>query len=248
MIEMVAPVVLVGLIGLCLGSFATTAALRLCRFDQVVLGRSHCDHCAVTLSYSQTVPVLSYLRQVGACGACGGAIDPLHPVGEVLGATVVVAAYLTAPAPRAVLISGLGLVLLASSVVDAKTRRLPDRLTLVVAILALALDAITSLTALAGGLIAAVLVFVIFEAVRRGYLRLRGRPGMGFGDVKLAAALALWLGLATPWAIMLAAGLGLIAMIILRPADGRLAFGPSLAAAGWLVGLMGEAHRWPALI
>jgi len=248
MIDVVAPVILVGLVGLCLGSFATTAALRLCRFDQVILGRSRCDHCDVTLDYGQTVPVISYLSLKGVCRSCGGGIDRTHLVGEILGATLAIAAYLVVPALHSVLACGLGLVLLASSVVDAKTQRLPDRLTVAVALLALGLDAATSITQLIAGLVAAIMVFVVFEAVRRGFLRFRGRPGLGFGDVKLAAALALWLGLATPWAMLLAASLGLVAILILRPAGGRLAFGPSLAAAGWIVGLIREAHVWPSLI
>jgi leader peptidase (prepilin peptidase)/N-methyltransferase len=169
-------------------------------------------------------------------------------MGEIRGAALATIAYLAEPPLQAVLVCAIGLVLLASSVVDAKTQRLPDRLTVAVAALALGLDAVSSITQLVAGLIAAALVFVAFEAVRRGFLRLRGRPGLGFGDVKLATALALWLGLAIPWAMLLAASLGLVTILMLRPSNGRLAFGPSLAAAGWVVGLMREAHLWPSLI
>jgi leader peptidase (prepilin peptidase)/N-methyltransferase len=153
----------------------------------------------------------------------------------------------TAPI-HAVLIAAIGLVLLASSVVDVRSLRLPDRLTAAVSIMAVVLDSVTSLSALGEGIVAAALTFGLFETVRRGFLHLRRRPGLGFGDVKLAAALALWLGVATPWAVLAAAVGALLAMFILRPKDGRLAFGPALAAGGWLVGLAREAHVWPSLI
>jgi leader peptidase (prepilin peptidase)/N-methyltransferase len=83
--------------------------------------------------------------------------------------------------------------------------------------------------------------------VRRGFQRFRGQAGLGFGDVKLITALAFWLGLATPWAVVAAAGIGL-AFAVLRGAgrrNERFAFGPMIAAAAWIVGMTREAGLWP---
>lgn len=239
--------VIAALIGLCLGSFATTAAIRFARGEQVLKGRSACDHCAAPLNYWRTLPVLGYVQARGRCAHCRGRIDPLHLAGELCGATLVVLAFGVLSPIRAAAVVGLGLVLLASALIDARTRRLPDLLTAVAASLCALLAALASVGRLEEGALAAGLTFIVLEGLRRGFIHLRGRPGLGFGDVKLAAALALWLGAAAPWSMAAAAGLALVAMAILRPRDGRMAFGPALAAAGWSVGLLREAQIWPGL-
>lgn len=242
----VSPLILIGsaATGLVVGSFTTTAALRSVRGEQALAGRSRCDGCGVGLGFAATTPLLSYAMTRGACAGCGARIDPLHPTGEAAGALIALTAVLAAGTPvRAALLAVLGLVLLAASVVDARSRRLPDVLTAVVALLGLGLAAQRGEAAL--GLAAGGVAFLLVEGVRRGFLILRKRPGLGFGDVKLIAALAVWLGLATPWAVVAAALLGLAAFVVVRPADGRLAFGPALAAAGFAVGLIIEAGLWP---
>ena len=59
--------------------------------------------------------------------------------------------------------------------------------------------------------------------------------------MKLISALAIWLGLDTSWAVALAAIGALIASRFAPPADGRIAFGPAIAAAGFAVGVAREA-------
>jgi leader peptidase (prepilin peptidase) / N-methyltransferase len=233
------------LVGLCVGSFAATAALRLARGEQAVLGRSHCDGCGAELSFAQTLPVAAFVRFRGACPICGGRIDPLHLVAELTGAAVVLAALAVAAPLRASLLAAIGLALLATSIADLRTRRLPDVLTAAIAVLGVGASVQRSQAAAVEGLVAAVVSFVLLEGLRRGFAALRGKPGLGFGDVKLIAALALWIGLATPWAVALAAALGLLASRFMRVADGRLPFGPFIGVAAFAVGIAGEVHPWP---
>ncbi|MDR3511009.1 MAG: A24 family peptidase [Caulobacteraceae bacterium] len=238
-------VALAAVVGACLGSFSVTAALRWARDEPFVAGRSHCDACAAPLGFVETVPVWSYLRRGGCCAVCGAAIDPVHLVGEATGAVIAAMAFLVVPSVRAAPIVAIGLVLLAAAVVDAKTLRLPNALTLAVALLGVGLSASRSLTALAIGLTAALVAWVLMMAVGAGYRAVRGRTGLGFGDVKLVAALALWLGLLTPWAVALAAGGALVMSLIRGRSRQRIAFGPAIAAGGWLVGMIMEAGLWP---
>lgn len=46
----------------------------------------------------------------------------------------------------------------------------------------------------------AVIVALLFLGLRQGFLRLRGRAGLGLGDVKMAGASALWF---SPWNLAL---------------------------------------------
>lgn len=236
-----------GLIGLSLGSFVTTAALRASRSEAFLSGRSHCDGCGAGLSFSRTVPIVSYVIDGGVCAACGSPIDPAHPIGETAGAVIVVVTFALISPLRAVLVSVLGLVLLAAAFFDLKTLRLPDGLTLLIAIVGLGLSASRSTEALTVGVVASVLTFATLFGLRHGYRLARGEDGLGLGDVKLASALALWLGIGTPWAIAVGALLGLLTAVVAHRGSWRMPFGPALAGGALVVGILEEAFRWPAL-
>lgn len=234
--------------GVALGSFAVTAGLRMAQGQSVLRGRSRCDHCAVELGFSRTIPLVSHLRLRGACEACGARIDPIHMGGEAAGGLVVASALLVADGPQAGLLAALGLVLVAACAADLKTKILPDILTITAGCLAIGLAWRNGGQGLSEGLIAGAGTFAALQGVRLWSMR-RGRPaGLGFGDVKLASALAIWLGVLAPWMVLCASLMGMAAMSIARPADGRLPFGPALAAGAWLTGLVAEGGSWLTLL
>lgn len=240
--------VLAGLAGLALGSYAVTAAIRFARLEPSTRGRSHCDACGTTLSFAHTVPVFSYLRLKGACAACGDRIDPLHLLGELSGAAVLASALLLQDPLRASLAALLGLTLLVSAVIDLKTKRLPDGLTVVIALLAAGLAFNRSATQVLIGACVGIGLALALQVLRLLRARAHRDPGLGFGDVKLIAAVSLWLGSTAPWMLALAAGLGLLGAALFRPKDRQLAFGPSIALATWIVGLSMELGPWPQAI
>ena len=134
----------------------------------------------------------------------------------------------------------LALTLVCAGTADLAVRRLPDAATAVVAALAIGLAAAQGGWALAEGAVAAAAMLAALTGVKLAFAR-AGKAALGWGDVKLAAALALWLGAAAPWGMALAGLLGLVQVALLKPADGRIAFGPALAAGFWIVGLAVEA-------
>lgn len=225
-----------GLAGACGGSFAATAALRSLRREQALSGRSHCDGCGVPLGALATVPIVSYPLLRGACRACGMRIEPAHFAGEVTGTGLGVLAFWLSPPVEASLILLLGLILLATSIIDQKSRRLPDLLTLCVAVLALGLATLAG--KLLVGVATAAVTFGALVLVRRGFLKVKGYAGLGAGDVKLLAALSIWLGLATPWVLALASSAALAVILIGRPTRGMVAFGPFIAASALAIGLL----------
>jgi leader peptidase (prepilin peptidase)/N-methyltransferase len=158
---------------------------------------------------------------------------------------VLASAFATAPLSRALLLSTLGSALLIAALCDAKVRRLPDSITVVIALAGGVLCALQSWEALALGAASASVTFVVLEGVRRGFLKYKGQPGLGCGDVKLLTALAVWIGPHTPWLVVAASILGLVATVLRPSADGRLAFGPFIAVAAWVIGIAGEAGLWP---
>lgn len=80
-----------------------------------------------------------------------------------------------------------------------------------------------------------------FLVIREAFFRIRGYDGMGFGDVKLAAASGLFVGMqGFAWSVLAASALGLIVALVLpvlRPGRKleRLPFGAFLAPACWSI-------------
>lgn len=95
-------------------------------------------------------------------------------------------------------------------------------------------------------LIRAGLLAAAFLAIRVGYRTLRGRNGLGLGDVKLAGVGGAWLDwMDWPLMIEIAALSALIALLLHRAitgtvlrADTRLPFGLFLAPAIWIAWLV----------
>ncbi len=235
-------------LGSVVGSFAATAGLRWARGEQALTGRSRCDACAAPLGFGQTVPIVSYVCLRGTCAKCGVSISPVHLAGEVVGASVALASFALLPISAALLVMGLGLTLIAAAIADLTNRRLPNLANLLVAGLGGALAVQRGLFALLVGLAASALTAVMLMLVRQAFFERKRLQYMGLGDVKLAAALALWLGAATPWMISAAGVLGLVQAGLFKSAKPGIAFGPMLALVGWTMGLALQAGLFGDLI
>jgi leader peptidase (prepilin peptidase)/N-methyltransferase len=164
----------------------------------------------------------------------------------IAGAAGVAASVLLLPDARGVAGGGLALLMIAIAVVDARRFIIPDELTIAALALgfvhAALLDTDAILQSLAtAGLRGAVLALA-FWGLRIAYGRLRGREGIGLGDVKLAGVAGVWLDWATmPVAVEIAA-LAALATYAVRRLGGsrsvgrtiRLPFGLFFAPAIWI--------------
>ncbi len=128
--------------------------------------------------------------------------------------------------------SGLAVALAALSWIDLRERRLPDRITLPLIVLGLALFAWREHAIPVAGLVGATAGFVLFWALGELHFRLRGIEGLGLGDAKLLAAAGAWLGWRALPALILIAALAALAWTLLgQPHRRDIAFGPWLALA-----------------
>jgi leader peptidase (prepilin peptidase)/N-methyltransferase len=149
------------------------------------------------------------------------------------------------PTLENLLIAGLAFLLLASSVVDWRVQRLPDVVTVSIAAVGAVLAWLAGPEHVLMGLVGSALAFGLLVLLRKVRGRRGADPGLGMGDVKLISALALWLGAATPWMVVAAAVIGLAAMCLLRPRDGRLPFGPMIAISSLAVGVAMQSGLLP---
>jgi leader peptidase (prepilin peptidase)/N-methyltransferase len=171
-------------------------------------------------------------------------------------ATIVIAAIATAaasmivvPGARGVAGAGLACLMIAIAAVDARRFIIPDELTAAALALGLVHAAIGRPDGIGWALAIAALRGAIMAAAFFGlwalYRRLRGREGIGLGDVKLAGVAGAWLDWPTiPIAVEIAA-LAALAVCLVRwlafgrtvSATTRLPFGLFLAPAIWIAWL-----------
>jgi leader peptidase (prepilin peptidase) / N-methyltransferase len=231
----------------------TVPAAAVQRFNLIV-PRSACPECKAPIGALQNIPVLSYLVLKGRCANCGTAISARYPLVEALtGILSALVAWKFGFGWAA--LAGLVLTwfLVALAFIDLDHQLLPDSLTLPLLWLGLCASLWLPLAAGAAvpvavrsSLTGAVAGYVSLWSVYHLFRLLTGKEGMGYGDFKLFAALGAWLG----WQmllpiILLASAVGAvtgIAMLTIRKQHRStpIAFGPFLAAAGWLMLLFGQ--------
>jgi leader peptidase (prepilin peptidase)/N-methyltransferase len=228
------------------GSFLATTAVRLPQHQNPSRGRSHCPHCAHVLGPRDLVPVLSWLVQRGRCRYCGDRIDPLYPIVEIAALGVAVWAVTRTEGWTAWATCGLGWALLVLAAVDLRHYILPNALTLPLIAAGLGVAGMTEPSLLGQHAIGAAAGLAAFAVVAWVYRRVRGRDGLGMGDVKLLAAAGAW----TSWAglpgVVLWACISAFAVVLLQAAKGQslsmqspIAFGAHLCVGIWLVWMYG---------
>lgn len=121
-------------------------------------------------------------------------------------------------------------LLLALSIIDLKTFRLPNVLTFSLIGTGL-LEAWLFSGDLTNKIIGAVIGYGVFLAIELGYKSLRGQDGLGRGDAKLLAGGGAWTGwFGLPFIVLIASMMGLVAALFpsIR-AKKQIPFGPFLA-------------------
>ena len=142
----------------------------------------------------------------------------------------------------AIVLAGLSIWI---SVIDIERFEIPDIATVLIALVGLFALAIAPGGRVADYLAGLVVWPALFWSVARAYRKYRGWNGLGFGDVKLIGAIALWTGLAGTATVVLSAALSGIATLIVLTLIGNkqtiefsksaVAFAPFLCLSAWVV-------------
>jgi leader peptidase (prepilin peptidase) / N-methyltransferase len=226
-------------LGAVIGSFLNVVVHRVPLKVSLVHPRSRCISCEAQIAPYDNVPVISWLLLRGRCRRCGGCISPRYPAVELLtaiafGAVVAVRGFDSA------LVLELPFVacLIALAGIDLDHRLLPNRIVYPMAAYGLVATAVVDSGDLVEHLIAGAGAFVFLFLAVLAYPR-----GMGMGDVKLAGAMGLYLGLSIVPAMLVAflsgsvVGLGIIAREGASARKKAVPFGVFLALGG-LVGVL----------
>jgi len=242
---------LVVLVGLVIGSFLNVVIWRVPRGESIVSPPSHCPGCGHEVRPRDNIPVLSWLLLRGRCRDCGTQISARYPLVEagtaVLFGVLTMAIGLEPELPAFLYLGAIGVAL---AMIDIDVKRLPNAIVLPSYLVAAAL--LTVAAAVDGSwedLLRAGLGMVALYAFYF-LLALVYPAGMGFGDVKLAGVLGLYLGW-LGWAEVVAGGfLGFLfggvvggGLVLLRRAGRKsmLPFGPFMLAGALVAILWGGA-------
>src|SRR3989338_6340340 len=179
------------LFGTIVGSFLSVLSDRLPRHEQVVWGRSYCDHCKKLLRWYELVPIASYLVQGGRCRRCKGKLSFQYPVVECMtGIGFVLITQKFLPPLVSLCVMVLFCSLLVITVSDMKYKIIPDSMVvsgIVAAGFLLLINNSSTYALYFVSALGAAAFFLILWMATRGC-------GVGVGDVKLAFLLGLWLG------------------------------------------------------
>jgi leader peptidase (prepilin peptidase) / N-methyltransferase len=214
--------------GLVVGSFLNALIYRMeqGKARSVFGGRSYCPHCKHALAPKDLIPVVSYMLLRGRCRYCRKGISQQYPLVELATAALFVFIGFHA------LTLAIAALLVGIFVYDLKHYIIPDSFIYGAIALALtrlffespgfALEAVYSALAAAG-------FFLALFVVSRG-------TWMGFGDVKLALCMGLFLGFPQILVALFVAfvsgaiiGVGLIGMKK-KGMKSEIPFGPFLLA------------------
>ncbi len=134
----------------------------------------------------------------------------------------------------------LGLALIALSIIDLQTWRLPDVITLPLLASGLAVAGLLNDRDVLMSALAAIFAVGALAGLNWIYVRARGRSGLGFGDAKLFGAAGAWVGFEGLASTMLLACMTALIAVALAVLSGRevqgstaLPFGPFLCLGLW---------------
>ncbi len=231
-------VVLIGVLGLLVGSFLNVLIHRLPRGESSVTPASRCPQCQTPIKPYDNIPVLSWLLLRGRCRNCGARISARYPVVEALTAAAFAGAALTRGVDDDLALwLPFVAMLIAVAGIDLDHRIIPNKILLPAAIWGLVATIIFRPDNIDDSLVAGGIAFSALLLAALIY-----PAGMGMGDVKLAGVMGIYLGSGVAPAMLAAFLAGSVVGVVIIAREGSDArkkgvpFGPFLAFGG-LVGL-----------
>ncbi len=215
--------IIVVLVGLVFGSFVNVVVYRWPRQLSIIFPRSFCPHCEKSIKYYDNIPVLSYLILWGKCRFCNAPISPRYPLVELAcGGLAYVLFKMLGISAEMVAFYLFCLGLLALSLIDLETELIPDMITLPLAGLGLVFSFFSAELEPLDSLLGMVAGAGFFLLISVAYKALRGREGLGGGDVKLLGMIGAFLG----WQ-------GVLPTILIGSFSGLLAAMALVLLRGW---------------
>jgi leader peptidase (prepilin peptidase) / N-methyltransferase len=204
------------LFGIVIGSFLNVCISRIPEGLSIVAPGSRCPRCLTPIKPYDNVPILGWLWLRGQCRSCSLPISAMYPLIELLTGLLFVACYFTFDISQLTfkwLFFGCLMIVLA--ITDLRVRMLPDAINwpgfgaaLGISLLIPPQDGTAQFLAdrvldhqlpaplfgLLDALLGAAFGSMLLLGASALYKAIRGREGMGMGDVKMMAMVGAFLG------------------------------------------------------
>ncbi len=227
--------------GALIGSFLNVVAHRLPRGQSLLHPPSHCPGCGAPVKPYDNVPVLSWLALRGRCRSCGTRVSARYPLIELLTAACFALVVAFNRLDQDLLLElPFVAALIALAAIDFDHKLLPNKIVYPLAVWGLVATVLVERGDLVEHLIAGAAAFLFLFVTVLAYPR-----GMGMGDVKLAGAMGLFLGLSIIPALLIAflsgsvIGLAILAREGVAARKKAIPFGVFLALGGIVALLAG---------
>jgi prepilin signal peptidase PulO-like enzyme (type II secretory pathway) len=223
--------VLIFIIGLTLGSFASVLITRLPQNNITLWQRSHCCQCTHILEWFELIPIFSWCIQKGRCRYCNHSIPLLYPFLEGTVALWFITCFnFPYSNQENFLIAILGYFFILAIVTDFREKIIPNWANVGIAIIILLLQG-PEYKNIFLILISTFITLLICLSLKSAFKKINNVHALGDGDIKLMCALSLGLEMQqlSLWFI-LSGGLGLFTGIIWSKIkqEKKFPFGPAL--------------------
>lgn len=243
------------IIGLSIGSFANVVIYRLPKGLSVLSPPSTCPSCKHQIGVAENIPIISWMFLRGRCKSCKKPISPRYVVIEALVALSFLSLFYRFGLSYLFFIFCLFfLALIIISAIDLEHKIVPNKiiyptvfvtLPSFIAIAYLDKTPLNFENAILGG-VGSFLFFLIVHLIQP--------KGMGFGDVRLAGVIGLymgWLGLGEAFisiclSFFIGSFFGLLLIGLGRSRKTKVPFAPFLASGAILCVFFGQSflHYW----
>jgi len=241
------------IIGLAIGSFLNVVIYRLPRGESLITPPSHCPNCKSRILWYDNLPILSYLLLKGRCRKCKKPIPWRYPMVEGICAlfffllfwhyspSISINLFFILALIKALLFVS---ILIPVFFIDIEHQIIPDSLsyTLFASVVSISGFQGYLIPSLKGAAVGAGIFLLIF------YLSLifLHQPGMGIGDIKIAAGIGAFFG----WEMALLAFFlsfftgaviaGVFLLLHLKQMKDRIPFGPFLVVGAFITLFFGK--------
>lgn len=240
--------ILVGLLGLMIGSFLNVLIYRIPNNEQFVKGRSFCPECKNKIRWYQNIPLLSYIFLRGRCAYCKKRIPIRYPLVEALNAICYLYFFWQYGfTPEAGIFAFLSSALIAIFFIDFDHQIIPDLITLPGMLIGLAVSFLPNGIGIVPSLIGLVVGGGSLYLIALLGDWLFKKESMGGGDIKMAAMLGAFLGWQKVLLVFMASAvIGLVISVLIMIVSSKLRqtrtvpFGPFIALAAFMAIVWGD--------
>lgn len=237
--------IILSIVGLGIGSFLNSVAIRLDEVSSLVKGRSLCPHCRHQLAWYDLIPLVSFIMLSAKCRYCRKKISWIYPLGEILTALVFILLFLKFGLTWQFAVYALAnSFLIVILIYDLLTLAIADFLVYIT--LAILIGACFFNKEFLPVLIDRAWGILIVAAIPTILVVISKEKWMGRGDIEVAALIGLLVGkdlafLSVTLTFLLGGIIGIILLALKKAKiSDKVAFAPFLIAGGWITFFAGE--------